>query len=272
MIDGFSALVDDTVSAVESLVRSDRYFPDVLMIGSVTGNGRELPVSETYTALLSTRLARRFSTEDILIIPVRTTDAGTGLILSTSALVTADEVLMVTLIQRNEDHSVLSGAEMRFAVSAADRALFGVGGSGGVGQASSGQSGEPDNSPDQATRISAPGTVSNRQIETPGDRDWYILTIDSVPAADDGVTVLRVETTGSTDTYLELYGPNDPTLLLAENDDFDSSNARVSVPVSTGATYYVMVRGFGDSSTGSYSLVTGYQNVVLDSFEVYYSM
>ncbi|MCL2561507.1 MAG: hypothetical protein FWE10_04200 [Rikenellaceae bacterium] len=63
---------------------------------------------------------------------------------------------------------------------------------------------------------------------------------------------LVVETTGDTDTYMELYDA-DTRELLAEDDDSGSDlNARIEYSVQVGKRYIALVRGYSAESTGSY--------------------
>jgi tyrosinase len=63
-----------------------------------------------------------------------------------------------------------------------------------------------------------------------------------------------IETQGTTDVVMGLYGPNDMTTLIVENDDGGvQGNSRISRNLSLG-TYYVRVRHYSSTSTGNYSI------------------
>jgi len=88
-------------------------------------------------------------------------------------------------------------------------------------------------------------TALNRTIQS-GDEDFFLLLPDR-----DGRLV--IETTGRIDTYMELYNANDRDDILDENDDGGNSyNARIRYNVNSGNRYIVVVRGYGNSVSGSF--------------------
>lgn len=86
-------------------------------------------------------------------------------------------------------------------------------------------------------------------IARPGEVDVYRLV---VPAAGG---VYTVETQGTTDVVMALFGPNDRTIFIEENDDVggQNRNARI-VRQLTAGTYYVRVRHYQATATGNYSI------------------
>jgi len=88
-------------------------------------------------------------------------------------------------------------------------------------------------------------TTVNRTIQS-GDEEFFLLLPDR-----DGRLVM--ETTGRIDTYMELYNAGDRDDLLDENDDGGNSyNARIRYNVRSGSRYMVVVRGYGNSVSGSF--------------------
>lgn len=84
-------------------------------------------------------------------------------------------------------------------------------------------------------------------IASPGEQDTYRFVV-----AQRGDFV--VETGGTTDLYMSLYGPNSPTKLIAQNDDSGlGRNARIEATLQPG-TYYVQVRHYSRTSTGPYRI------------------
>ena len=73
----------------------------------------------------------------------------------------------------------------------------------------------------------------------------------SVRASENGL--LLVETTGDTDTYLELYNENF-VLLATDDDGGEDLNARIEIPVRAGATFYYKLRAYG-SHSGPYRII-----------------
>lgn len=63
-----------------------------------------------------------------------------------------------------------------------------------------------------------------------------------------------IETEGSTDVFMRLFGPNNQTNLIAEDDDSGSDrNARISSQLNPG-DYFVQVRHFSPTETGKYRI------------------
>jgi len=122
--------------------------------------------------------------------------------------------------------------------------------------------------PDGATEIIPGQTITGRSLDRAGDVDWYRFIVpDDLPAGGDALSGVRIYTTGTTDTYLEVYGPDSATTLISENDDSIDSNAAVSIPVEPGAQYWARLRGFADSSTGAYDIHLEMTELVLDDAE-----
>ena len=98
-----------------------------------------------------------------------------------------------------------------------------------------------------ATSVSVNSAI-NGSIETAGDNDYFQVQVPSTGT-------LTVYTSGSTDTFGELRHTD--CSVVASNDDSDLfsefPNFRISQSVSSG-TYYVAVRHFSNSDTGSYTL------------------
>jgi hypothetical protein len=86
--------------------------------------------------------------------------------------------------------------------------------------------------------------VVNRTIHS-GDEDFFALT-----PASDGQLVM--ETTGSTDTYMEFYEAGNTQRLTYNDDGGSGSNARIRYSVQEGKTYIAKVKGCDSSDVGSY--------------------
>ena len=100
---------------------------------------------------------------------------------------------------------------------------------------------------DTATSVSSPSTTQGELEEgkEEGDRDYFRVVVATA-------ITLTVETTGRVDTYGTLFDGG--RTQLATNDDGGSvNNFQIERQVQAG-TYYVEVRGYRPSSTGSYEL------------------
>lgn len=104
-----------------------------------------------------------------------------------------------------------------------------------------------------------PGVGSSQMAELPvlagmaaaissgGEQDTFKLVVTE---ARDYV----IETGGSTDVIMSLYGPNSTTKLIATNDDSGvGSNSRIEAKLQPG-TYYVQVRHYSATGTGPYRI------------------
>lgn len=84
-------------------------------------------------------------------------------------------------------------------------------------------------------------------ISIAGEEDLY--TFDVATAS-----VHTIVTSGSTDAVLTLFGPNDPTDKIAEDDDGgQGTNARIQAELQPG-TYYARVRHYSSARTGQYRI------------------
>jgi len=79
---------------------------------------------------------------------------------------------------------------------------------------------------------------------SPGGEFWYSVRTT-------GRGRLIVETTGSTDTYMEAYTDN-YTLITEDDDGGEGYNARISIAVEANRTYIFKVRGYSSSTSGAF--------------------
>jgi len=94
--------------------------------------------------------------------------------------------------------------------------------------------------------VVSPATVAS--IGVPGEIDLYKF---DVPSA--GVHVMQ--TLGTTDVFMTLFGPDDPTRKVAEDDDNGTGrNAQIVASLSPGQ-YFVQVRHFSPTHTGDYRIM-----------------
>ena len=100
------------------------------------------------------------------------------------------------------------------------------------------------NDPSSATRLALNSSLGG-VIETAGDEDWFRLETG-------GQRHLKVRTTGSLDTFGTLFDSSNRR--IAEDDDRGSgTNFALDSEVSAGV-YYVRVRAYSSSQTGSYTI------------------
>lgn len=138
---------------------------------------------------------------------------------------------------------------------------------GTAGTASVGAAVDVSDDPADAQPIAVGGSVTDQELEVSGDEDWYVVDAPRRSVDGDAQPALEIYTRGPTDTYLEFYGPDSPTSLIAENDDSDGTNAGLTALVEGGRRYWIKVRGFANSSTGPYELYVEEAVVELDDLE-----
>jgi hypothetical protein len=103
----------------------------------------------------------------------------------------------------------------------------------------------PDEIPAQKIQIDGPEIAG--EISAGGERDRYTFTVDTAGT-------YTIETSGNTDTFVSLFGPNSETRLIAEDDDSGPSNLSLLVQNLAAGRYFVRVRLFSPSSTGPYGI------------------
>lgn len=102
-------------------------------------------------------------------------------------------------------------------------------------------------SPSPIPELIVNGASINTAISTANESDLYRVTI----VTEDFYTI---ETSGTTDTFMTLHGPNSQIPEIARNDDGGASlNARIRRQISPGE-YFVRIRHFSPLGTGPYSI------------------
>ena len=104
---------------------------------------------------------------------------------------------------------------------------------------------EPDNSFFSAKSITTDSVEQSRNL-TINDTDWVSFSADS------GATY-TIETFGTTNTVLSLYGPDGVTLITSDNNSGSGSNAMISWACPASGTCYFTVTGYA-GATGEYTL------------------
>ncbi|MDR1319263.1 MAG: PPC domain-containing protein [Treponema sp.] len=154
-------------------------------------------------------------------------------------------IRIYTRLIRSVDHSITASFHSDFDFNEYIAEMLSDGG-GGRSPSVIRDAWEPDSWENPlAVETSAGGEqIVSRTLHAESDEDFFLFTPDR-----DGFLLL--ETTGNTDTYMELYNA-DPRDKLADNDDGGSGgNARIRYQVRPGNSYIAKVRGYG-GETGSY--------------------
>ncbi|MBN2628571.1 MAG: PPC domain-containing protein [Spirochaetales bacterium] len=102
---------------------------------------------------------------------------------------------------------------------------------------------------------------------TQGDSDWFYFTVGEEMFTEEAVMV-EIFTTGDTDTYMTVYGPDDPELYYDESDDYRDNNAGMVLTLEEPGTYWVVVSGYSGDISGYYNLDSRIEAVgFADSYE-----
>lgn len=125
----------------------------------------------------------------------------------------------------------------------------GDGGGGGDGGSGDGSDDHGD-SRETATEVAVPSSTAG-SLESSGDSDYFRIVLQQAAA-------LELHTTGSTDTFGVLY-QEDGSHITEDDDSGSGLNFRVNRYLAAG-TYFLEVRGYSSSTTGSYSLEAAFAN------------
>lgn len=97
------------------------------------------------------------------------------------------------------------------------------------------------------TELVINGPAIQGEITVGGERDRYTFKVATAG-------MHAIETTGNTDTFVSLFGPNSETRLIAEDDDSGPGNLSLLVQNLAVGQYVVRVRHFSPASTGPYGI------------------
>jgi hypothetical protein len=176
--------------------------------------------------------------------------AGADWTVSGEILEAAGVVRVYTRIIRAGDRAVVTSFHSDLAESPGLAEMLAGGSGGGGGRSSSAIARdiyEPDSRDNPlAVEIasSEDGPVINRTLHNGEDEDFFLLS----PTAAGSLTV---ETTGDTDTVMELYETGSTSRITEDDDGGSGNNARIRHTVQAGGTYVARVRGYS-GETGSY--------------------
>jgi tyrosinase len=96
-------------------------------------------------------------------------------------------------------------------------------------------------------KIQVNGIALNEDITDPREIDLFRFS-----AQNQGL--YTIETTGNTDTFMNLFGPDSQTQAIAENDDGGvATNSRLQVQLAAGE-YFVIIRHYSQTGVGAYQI------------------
>ena len=161
----------------------------------------------------------------------------------------ADIIRVYTTLIRMSDRAVEGSFYSSFARDGYINDMMGSGSSGSSSSSAavSRDSREPDDwdNPVHYSLGTNPNVpVMNRTL-TENDEDFFLF----VPDRDGRLTA---ETTGNTDTYMQLYNYDNNDELDSNDDGGQQTNAKIVHNVRAGTRYIAVVRGYTSATTGSY--------------------
>ena len=98
-----------------------------------------------------------------------------------------------------------------------------------------------------ADELQIDGPEIQGEISAGGERDRYTFKVTTAGK-------YAIATSGTTDTFVSLFGPDKESRLIAEDDDSGPSNLSLLVQQLKPGRYFVRVRNFSPSSTGPYGI------------------
>ena len=99
----------------------------------------------------------------------------------------------------------------------------------------------------EARQLQVDGPEVLGDIGQPAESDLFAFTVTTAGE-------YRVETSGSTDTFLSLFGPNSDTNLIAQDDDRGPGLLSLIQESLAVGNYFVRVRHFSPAQTGAYGV------------------
>jgi hypothetical protein len=103
----------------------------------------------------------------------------------------------------------------------------------------------PDEIPAQELVIDGPEVQG--EISAAGERDRYTFRVTTAGT-------YAIETSGRTDTFLSLFGPDSETRLIAQDDDSGPGTLSLLIQALPAGQYFVRVRHFSPARTGTYGI------------------
>ncbi len=247
-----SWMVDEVSEMLVRELGGDRPPADV-RVGAVVMNGEAVLLGEYLAASLPIRMSRR-SGHRISVW----SRPGEGFLILNGTVFRIGDSLNLFISLTDESAKVITGKELRLPMTPAIFELLAPAQYG----ASAADLYEPDS---QLSPLAVmPGSELNgRTLYPEGDTDWFSFTLSE----EENPSILTVMTAGDLDTYIEVYGNGNFSEPLAENDDSDDQNARVSIDIAPGDTVIVAVRGYDSSETGAYRLISRYEEFEAEASE-----
>lgn len=222
--------------------------PPSVVVQEFWFDGRVTPLGTLFIETISNQLVEQGGRRISVLAGEYASDAPPDYRLRGTIYEAGSDIYVTVQLIRAGDASIMGGFERSFPMSAPLRSLLWSPG----GPAAGSDHFEPD-SIDNPSTLPIDIPVTGRTITPEGDEDWFLLDYELI----EGMALVEIHTTGPTDTWLTVFGPDDPYRQVTENDDYEDHNARVSFSVGPGESFWVRVTGFDDTVTGPYGIEAG---------------
>ncbi|MDR0568198.1 MAG: DVUA0089 family protein [Spirochaetaceae bacterium] len=229
-----------------------------IRLGQFLLNGNETDLGAYWRNQLSSVLS---SMQDRKFVILTDPNAQTDYTLTGEIMRIGNTLRLYTRLTRTADSALITTWALDLALTPFIESLIGGPQSGSSGSSSSVRPDayEPD-SRQNPLKTDPNGPEIQRTLHD-NDEDWF-----EIQTPENGT--LTLETTGSMDTFIELYDGSSPNSSRIANDDDggDRLNARIEYFAEAGKTYLAKVRGLG-GDTGSYGFKPGFTPMPPDSTE-----
>jgi len=258
-----TSIAEEATELVISTLPRQAGDPHRIVVAGFQSGMMETRLVTLFTQVISNRLVAAGGRWITVISQPSSTGAMPHYRLTVAVYPAEDDIYVTIQLIREADSAILGGFERSFAATDPLRALL-------VGSVMGGEGGdqhEPDGI-DDPRLLPIGEMLYGHTIMPEEDEDWFLLDFEEI----DGLASVEVHTTGQTDTYLSVFGPDDPYTLVTENDDHDDHNALVRFTVSPGQRFWVRVNGYDETITGAYGIVAMVEMYGDDPYEPNNSM
>lgn len=243
-----SVFTDQTVQFVLETLSSAPGGRASVAVAPFSTNGSVSPLGELLAVSVATRLVNAPASRlSVIDLETYTGALDVDYLVQGRVFPTETAVLAVVQILDGTTREILQGVESGFSRSSwVDNLLVFTdeGSPDGVSE----DPYEPDSV--ENPYVLSTGEIVEGRVLSEADEDWYFYEVSGI----EGQGLLTVGTDSEIDTYLTAFGPDNPDRFLAENDDYESSDAAVTVVVEPGQRVWFVVTGYDSSITGPYSL------------------
>ncbi len=277
LLSDLMAVADDTVAVIKDNLPSSQGETQYISITAIKYNNSPSQLGVLFGYMLTTRIVNS-DIPGIAIIPeynsspfVPFSAAAAEEPINISYKVfgnifrVGDKIYLGIQLFKESNNTVLAASEKVLPLYPEILSLLSI--SNDIATGSGGDMYEPNDDPSFASVLIPGETISGLTISPEEDYDWFQMDLSGV-LMDDNFNSVVVETQSTMDTYIEVYGPNDPYYYITDNDDSGmDSNARVTVLIDQPGIYYFKVKAYYSDTTGNYSLVSSFQQIVVDEGE-----